>query len=97
MAEHGEPRENWYHGGHGMRPQYLRVVFYERDSKTLGVSEVVTDDTEAAERTAQLLEAGRRVSMSITQPVVHLDDDPSVEEIGGRAPKRYRYDPELRW
>ncbi len=80
-----------------MGPRYLRVVFYERDSKTLGVSGIVTDDTEAAERTARRLEAGRRVSISITLPVLQLDDVPSVEEIVGRAPKGYRYDPELRW
>ena len=77
---------------------YFRVVYYDSEKKTCGVSEIVTDDKVVADRTAKLQATGRKVHISTTNPEPDLQNVPSVATVLQKlASMGYSYDPDLCW
>jgi hypothetical protein len=80
-----------------MKVRYFRVVFYNRDARTINFSDIVTDDRIVTDRTDELQCAGRNVNISTTNPETDRKKVPSIEALRVKLPEGYTYDPNLRW
>jgi len=78
-------------------PRYLRVIYYDDDNKTFGVSGITTSEDSVLDRTEQLREQGRNVRFSTTEPLQDISKVPSVEQIIAETALGYTYDSSLYW
>ena len=79
-------------------PIYFRIIFYDDDARTCGISGIISDDTEVIKRTCALQKAEKNVRIQTAgNPVKDIDMVPSVTELTTRLPEGYSYDPQLKW
>lgn len=79
------------------KTRYFRVIYYDRDAKTCGISDIISDDAVVETRTTALRSGGREVNISTTTPETDISQVPSIEQVSRRLPEGYRHDPLLSW
>lgn len=80
--------------------KFFRVVYYDRDNRTFGISEIVNDDTAISDRTVALREQGRDVNVSTTDVCNNACNVKTVERLANEillSLMDYTYNPNLRW
>jgi len=78
--------------------KFFRVIYYDDDKKTLGVSmDPISDDTAINNRTRDFQSSGQNIRISTTEPVSNYSDVPSIDEIIENMPIGYNYDSSLSW
>lgn len=79
------------------KPCYFRVRYFDHDSRRVGISGIISDDTEVGKRTVELIDAGRNVNILTTNREQDIERVPSIQSLKSNLPKGYAYDPSLKW
>lgn len=80
---------------------FFRIIFYDDDKKTFGVSDIISNDDPINHRTCEMQKKGRHVRVS-TGTVLAKKPDlvPSIQSVVKICESEhlgYRFDPQLGW